>query len=299
MAQLRDPYADFSMPAGVDPYSYEPGGWAGAYSYQPSGGYAINPSYDPTQYTTDMQSPQEAPPSQAQPQTLDPGPDPEGRTKVPTHRPPQAPTSEPPPVQAAPAYQPAEAPVLPSHAGLDARLKSIFDSGGEFNQGIVNRRTENARENLGRQRKSTLNNDRAYLADRGLIGSGPEATAVDLLDQNISDKYANAVSGIYANESENADQRMIQALQQAVGLSESDAANIVNSFSASTARTLGLGNLALGNSKNANDYNLGLGQLGLNRDVALNNADNAQVDQLIQLLQQLYGGANTSSQGYY
>ena len=193
---------------------------------------------------------------------------------------------------------------------LKKTLQGLYDSGGGFNQDIVNRRTENARENLHRQRKSTLANDQAAMAERGLIGSGPEKTGMENLDSRIADQYANAVSGIYANESSAADQRMMDALRMSAGLSDSDASQLIQSYMAQTSRALGLGNLdsqntlglgslALGNMNGVNNYNLGLGELGLKRDVALNNADNSQLEQVLQLLQQLMGGAGQSQQGFY
>lgn len=196
------------------------------------------------------------------------------------------------------------------HADLISTLQGLYKNGGGFNQDIVNRRTENAKEDLFRQGKQTRANDEAALASRGLIGSGPEATAFDRRSQDFTDRYKNAVSGIYANESQNADQRMMSALQLAGGLDQNDAQNLINAYSSQTSRalglgnldtnaTLGLGNLALGNMNGTNNYNLGLGRLGLDRDVAQNNADNTQLDQIIKLLEQLHGGAQTSSGGFF
>lgn len=187
-------------------------------------------------------------------------------------------------------------------------LKQLFPNGA-YNQDIVNRRTENARENLLRQRKSTDANDRAILANRGTLGSGPEITALTRADQNTADQYQNATSGIYADESHNADQRMISALQTAAGMDANEAAAYVNAYNAQTGRglgvgnlgvaqgnlgvaqqranndfTLGSGNLALGNVNSANNYNLGLGQLGLGRDTALNNATDQRLGRVIELL---------------
>lgn len=182
-----------------------------------------------------------------------------------------------------------------------ANLKKLFPDGA-YNQDIVNRRTENARENLLRQRKSTDANDRAILANRGTLGSGPEITALTRADQNMADQYQNATSGIYADEENAASQRMMQALQTAAGMDANEAAAFVNAYTAQTGRglgvgnlgvaqqradndfTLGSGNLALGNVNSANNYNLGLANFGLNRDTAQNNATDQRLGRIIQLL---------------
>jgi hypothetical protein len=172
------------------------------------------------------------------------------------------------------------------------RLKSLFNSGGEFNQGIVNRRSENAATALRKDAKSRTANNEAYLASRGLIGDGPQATAQNNVTQDIADQYANAVSGIYADESANADERMMTALQLATGMSTSDADRAVNF-------ALGQGNLALGNFRAQNEYNLGLGNFGLQRDQLQHAINSGNVDQMIELLKLYMSGAQTSSGGHY
>lgn len=238
-----------------------------------------------------------------------------------------APPPGPAPAAAAPTSSGYTAPTFDAGPNLSAptarmddlfgTLKSLYTSGGGFNQDIVNRRSEAAREDLSRQRSSTLKNDRALLANRGLVGSGPEADALNYLDTNVGNAYKNAVSSIYANESQSADQRMLSALQAATGLSESEAANVINGYQAATSRglglgnlalgnrnadngyTLGLGNLALGNMNAANNYNLGVGDLGLRRDLGMAQIDNTSLQQIQQLIDQLSRGANASAGGYF
>lgn len=179
---------------------------------------------------------------------------------------------------------------------LTNALKGMFP-GGAFNQDIVNRRTENANEGLQRQRKSRLATNRAMMADRGLLGSGAESQAYGNMESDLGDQYTNAVSGIYADESENADQRMMQALQIAAGMSEEDANMAVQWFKANNDRDLGMGNLALGNMNGQNAYNLGLANYGLNRDKTMWDMDNGNMNQMIQLLDILNNGAGTASRG--
>jgi hypothetical protein len=201
-------------------------------------------------------------------------------------------------------------------------LKKLFPDGA-FNQDVVNRRTENASETIGRQLKSRNQTNRAALADRGLIGSGPEITAQNRAEQGSQDAFTNAVSGIYADESNNADQRMMQALQLATGLSGQDAQFALDAYNASTNRglgqgnyglglgnlalgnknadnsfTLGLGNLALGNLTAGNNYSLGLGQLGVDRDKMQIDANNTDTQNLIDAINYLIQTGKISAGGY-
>ncbi len=181
---------------------------------------------------------------------------------------------------------------------LRATIAKLFP-GGLFNQDIVNRRTENAGATLRRAAQSRKANNKAIMGERGQLGSGPEYSSENRVNQDIDDRYNEAVSGIYANESENADQRMIQALGLATGMETADLDRALGYLRANNDFSLGQGGLALGNMKAQNEYNLGLGNFGLNRDVAKYNMERGDVDQMLQLLQLLLGGANTSSGGHF
>jgi hypothetical protein len=181
---------------------------------------------------------------------------------------------------------------------LRTALQGLFPNGA-FNQDVVNRRSENAASTLRRYSNSQRANNRARLADRGLIGSGPEATEAYNRESDIADQYAEAVSGIYADESQNADSRMIQALSLAAGLDQADADRLLGYFKANNDFSLGQGGLALGNFKAQNDYNLGLGNFGLQRDQLEYDMSHGDIDQMIELLGLLMGGAQTSSGGHF
>jgi len=200
--------------------------------------------------------------------------------------------------------------------GFDAKrisdiLFSIIEEGGGFNEDIVNRRTEIAREGLERQRKSRDASNRGRLAARGILGegtvSGPELTSVERLESDIADRFQNAFSGIFADESRASDNRLTQALQQTGQLTSQESRLALDSFRAfqnaqlglggldlgqqqidlnellgmqglRLQETLGLGNLALGNLGQENAFNLGLARFGLDRDIALNNLSDQQID---------------------
>jgi hypothetical protein len=214
-------------------------------------------------------------------------------------------------------------------------LKQYMDSGGGFNQNIVNRRVSSAQDTLNRQRQSRDASNRSVLAARGLIGSGPEITAMNRAEEDHSDIFAGAVNDIYANESENADQRAMQALSLATGMSISEAQNFLESqkigndftlgqgqlglghkqadnafelgkgnldlgfLEAGNDFTLGQGGLALGNLNAMNNYNLGAANFGLNQNQFNHQQGQDDIGNYLQLLQLYLGGANTSTGGFF
>lgn len=206
-------------------------------------------------------------------------------------------------------------------------LKQLIDSGGGFNQGIVNRRVSNATDALERQRKSRTATNRAALASRGTLGSGPEITAMNRAEEDLGEIYSNAVSGIYADESQRADQRMIEALSLATGMTLEQASQALRAEEirgnlalgnrrVDVDRELGLGNLGLGyrragidemlglgnlgvaNLNAVNNYNLGLANYGLNRDRFGYEQRYGDMDRYLKLLEFWLGGNNVGQGGY-
>jgi hypothetical protein len=178
---------------------------------------------------------------------------------------------------------------------LAAALKGLW--GGGMNQDIINRRVSNASDTLNRFRKSQNATNQAALANRGLIGSGPEHTAMDSMEGDIADRFSNAVNGIWADEAENADDRMMQALGLSVGRESDQGMLDIQRSRLSLDEMLGMGGLALGNLNAVNDYNLGVGQLGLNRDLGMANLENMDLDRLIELIRDMQRGADGSADG--
>lgn len=185
-----------------------------------------------------------------------------------------------------------------SNPQLMEQLQALFSNQGNFNSDIVNRRTENAAATLRRSANSRKANNEAYLAERGLIGDGPQGSMVGRVDEDIANQYADAVSGIYADESEAADARMMQALSLATGMSTADADRALGYFRANNDFTLGQGNLALQNSIASNNYNLGLGNFGLDRDRLMHDIESGNIDHMIELLRLYLGGAEIGAGGH-
>lgn len=136
---------------------------------------------------------------------------------------------------------------------------------GNLNQGIVDRRVDNARDTLNKQRTSSSDTLGASLAERGQLGSGAGESAQVRLEQALGDDFAGEVNDIYANEAENADNRLAQALSTSAGLSIADAQNMIEKFKAQTGRIDVEGNIALGNKNSDRDYELGQGDLDVRR----------------------------------
>lgn len=199
--------------------------------------------------------------------------------------------------------------------------KQIMDSGyGDMNMDIVNRRTESAREGMERTRKSQLRTDAAKLADRGLMGSGAESTAITGLSEDLGDIYAGATRDIYADESAAADRRIAGALGIDASLFTSSMQNDTDRYgidkgaetsryNTDASRDLGFariasddwqhtGNLALGNQSLNNQWNQFLAQHGLDSQVAMHNMSDADMGRLIQILGLRQDAVNTSANGY-
>lgn len=161
---------------------------------------------------------------------------------------------------------------------VNQALQSLLT--GDLNKDIIGRRSEVAREDLDRFRKSQTATNRAALASRGLLGDGPEQTAQDRMESNIADQYSRALSGIIADESENADQRLSDALRTgsstALGINELGLQKELGRGQLQFGRDKEIGRLgldmelgrgALGNDQQRilNDLTLGTGRLDLDR----------------------------------
>lgn len=175
------------------------------------------------------------------------------------------------------------------------QLKKLFPDGA-FNMDLTKRRTDVARDQLNSFSKSRNASNRAQLADRGLLGSGAEMTAQNSAESDIADKFSQAASSIYGDESQRADSRMMQALQMAAGLTESEAQMLIDQTLGNRKmdieRELGLGNIGVQRELGLGNLGLGWGRLNLDQN-------QGDIDALIKLLGQLYGGADTSAGGYY
>lgn len=200
------------------------------------------------------------------------------------------------------------------------QIGKLLDLGGEYNEGILNRRVESARESMNRARSSQTDLLRSQLSERGLLGQGPEVTALTGLEEQLGDIYGGQVRDIYADESARSDNRLLETMAIAAGLSGEDASRLVDWFNAQTGRDVGMGQIAATNRRTdadaaaeagrlglgygqldldrmlgsgrlglenldvVNRYNLGLGDLGLRRDLGMYGAQNDQMSQMLEII---------------
>jgi hypothetical protein len=213
----------------------------------------------------------------------------------------------------------------PLNPNLDVAGKSLRDlisRGGAFDEQVTGRRLESVREGLDRQRKSQMDTLSANLADRGLlslpgIAQGPEATGLFRTEQDLGSQFATASRDIFTEEMAAANERYAGAINQLTGLGQSEAETLIALIQQAGELTgddeqrlldwmisergmsLGAAQLALEQSKLASSHALGVGRLGLDRDVAMREAQGADIDRILQILASLGGSANTAAGGYY
>lgn len=126
----------------------------------------------------------------------------------------------------------------------------------------------------------------SLLADRGLTG-GPQTEALSRLSENISGRFAGDVRDIYTDESQRADDQLVQVLSLATGLEESDARNAVEWFNAQTGR-----------QRLGQDWDQFAANYGLDSTRLLHDMSSGDIDQLIKILELMMGGANQSAGGF-
>lgn len=196
-----------------------------------------------------------------------------------------------------------------------AMLSKLINEGGNLNNDILTRRVGRARDDMNAARTSSTDTYRAMLADRGLLGSGGEVGAASKLEQELAKTFGGQEQDIIADEAGRADNRMMQALSLATGMSMDDARNSIERYNADITRelglgninlgygqldlnrTLGLGNLALGNANMNQDWNKFMATFGLDREKFANEISNGRFDQLARLIDFALRGATISGTG--
>jgi hypothetical protein len=198
---------------------------------------------------------------------------------------------------------------------------------GGFNQDLVNQRVNSASDTLNRFQKSRMSANNAALANRGLIGSGPQASAMNRTETDIADMFRQEVGDIYGDESQRTDARMMEALGMAgdydlglqgaqLGRDRLSLDDRLGSGTLDLQRMLGMGNLDLGrqrlgldetlgvgrlgidNMNAENNYNLGLGRLGIDQAELEDAIASGSEERMIEILKIMMAGTNQASNGY-
>jgi len=109
-----------------------------------------------------------------------------------------------------------EAPLTTTEAASQGVIKDLLASGGVLPQDQARQAMaiEAARSPLDRLRAAQLSQGQAALADRGLLGQGPEVDYMERLETQLAPMYTEAAQQIALEEGERSDARYRQALDQ-------------------------------------------------------------------------------------
>lgn len=192
----------------------------------------------------------------------------------------------------------------------------LSDPSSVFNKGLVNSEVMNARDQLEGQKNTQTQSLEAQLAQRGLAGSGAETTGLEELTSQLNNQFGNAVTSIYKNAGDQANNELSSVIAAATGLAPADANNLISQYEAATSRGVGTGNVLNQGQSTANSLLLGLGNLGLqsqgqsigaqefmdtfglNQEQLANQIAQGNDSQLIDLLKTYLSGANSSAGGF-
>lgn len=128
-------------------------------------------------------------------------------------------------------------------SALNQQISSLLNNPQQWNSQVVNNRVESAREDLEGQRSAEMDTLMAQLAERGLLGDGPEGTALMRQGENLSKIFSGSVRDIYSDMADKGDQQIVELLSLSTGMSIAEAQNAVAMYQAQTNRDLGFGRL--------------------------------------------------------
>ena len=178
-------------------------------------------------------------------------------------------------------------------------ISDLQARGGELDQSVVNQRLETAQEGLNRLESSRLENLEGRLADRGLINSGAQKGGIEGVSRDIAEIGAGAFRDILSSEQEQANQRFNTGASLAAGLSAQQPRNQLAALTAGTGRQDILSRIALDTLRNQQDDSLNRGRFGLDVDVANAAQANTEIQQMMSLIQAMFGVPQISRGGFF
>jgi hypothetical protein len=109
-----------------------------------------------------------------------------------------------------------EAPPTTLESETQELLRELLESGGTIpsDQDRLAMQIETARSPIDRLRAAQLSQGQAAMAERGLLGQGPELDFMQRMESRLAPMYADAAQQISLEESDMANERYQQALQQ-------------------------------------------------------------------------------------
>jgi len=169
---------------------------------------------------------------------------------------------------------------------INEGILSILKQGWGPDKNQLAKRYESARETIDRGRRSQMNNLSATLAERGLLGSGPEKTGLENIEANLAGQYSTALRDATLAEDEIASGRYMQALDAGLG-----------SMAQDTNAKKVMGELALGHLAQNRMWNQFLAQYGLDREKVMSDIQMGNIDRYTELIRLFFQYGAGLSQG--
>lgn len=177
-------------------------------------------------------------------------------------------------------------------------ISRLLDRGGAFDENILGRRLESSIEGLNTLESSRINNLEARLADRGLIGSGPQKGGLEGIARDIAGIGATEFRNIIAAEQEQANQRFNTGASLAAGLTAQQPQNLLDATGQGTGRQDILSRIALDTLRNQQDFAETVGRFGLDRDLARNQIEDQRLGQIAGLINSLFNVPQIARGGF-
>ena len=174
---------------------------------------------------------------------------------------------------------------------VNATLADVInDAAMGPNQGRMNARLETLRENAGLAQRSMINDARGSLASRGLLSEpgtpqGPEISAITRISESLAIPFAQGLRDAQVEESQFADQRLMQGLGLAADQSQAQSSNLLGALGEGTNRQNVLAQIALGALDRNIVWNQFLAEYGLDRERLANEIQQGRIQNVQQIME--------------
>jgi hypothetical protein len=212
--------------------------------------------------------------------------------------------------------------VTPLGEQVGETASEIIARGGQMPLDVRRRamEIESARSPLDILRRAQLEQGQAQLADRGLLGQGPEADYMQRLEERLAPEYTRAAQMIELAEREREEQRfqnamelsartsgeqaqlrenrLANAMQQASGMSQEQSRNLLNTVASVTERQQMLNDVAISSLDRNMEWNKFIAEFGLERAQVLESIQTGRLAALLPLIQQYLAGTTLAASGF-
>ncbi len=211
----------------------------------------------------------------------------------------------------------------PVGAGIDVQreIQELLERGGAMDEDQRMRamELETARTPLDALRRAQLAQGSAAMAERGILGMGPEAEYRERLESRLAPAYAQAgqelelaqrerenaryLEAVRIGEAQSTQQAALQeqsisnAMQLATGMSEEQSRNLLNTVSTLNERQQMQNDIALGTLDRNIEWNKFLAEFGFQRDMALEMIQQGRFDDLLPLVQAYMEATASAAEG--